>query len=29
MQFKSGAADSRVGEMEVSPEAHKTKETIL
>lgn len=29
MQFKSGEADSRVGEVEVSAEVHKPKETIL
>ena len=29
MQFKSGEAESREGEIEVSPEAHKPKKTIL
>lgn len=29
MQFKSGEADSRVGEVKVNPEAHKARETIL
>lgn len=29
MQFKSEEAESRVWEVEVKPEVHKSKETIL